>query len=74
MPRHTLQEETSMRKYTFKLEVISGNDEFWEDIFRNYSTGCDGVVEFMQGVLWDAGLHEDEAILKLVKYECDDDG
>jgi len=62
-----------MKKYTFKLIVCEGDDEFWEDINNRKVTGCEDVTEVLKEVLASHGFYmnyefsNDELILE--KYE-----
>lgn len=33
-----------MKKYIIEIELLEGNDEFWEDINTRESSGCDDVM------------------------------
>lgn len=43
-----------MKKYTFKVTLTEGNNEFWEDLEARGITGCDDLIEELKSAL-DAG-------------------
>ncbi|MDD4804519.1 MAG: hypothetical protein PHN69_05025 [Candidatus Pacebacteria bacterium] len=52
-----------MKRYTFKVIVTEGNDEFWESL--GDSSGIDEVTEWIA----DSIFPSDNVTVKLVKYE-----
>ena len=57
-----------MRKYTFELVVLEGNDEFWESI--EDGSGCDEVEAKIAEALEARGfVNHDNCSLTLRKFE-----
>ncbi len=55
-----------MKKFTFKLVVEEGSDEFWENM---EGTGCDEVEALVLEALAAVGLYTDtNCELELTKY------
>lgn len=40
-----------MKKYTFKIVVHEGSDEFWEELEAKKKTGCDEVYQEIKELL-----------------------
>jgi hypothetical protein len=55
-----------MKKYIFQIIVEEGNDEFWESLDADGSTGCEDLREMIIESLSGTGLVEAE--VKLVEY------
>lgn len=58
-----------MRRYTFKLVINEGSDEFWDDIRNRQLTGCEEVKELIDEALFAVGLDIDNCSITLEKYE-----
>jgi RNase P/RNase MRP subunit POP5 len=55
-----------MKKYVFQITIEEGSNEFWEQIEREESTGCEDVRAMLLECLGSTGL--DDAEVKLVQY------
>jgi len=40
-----------MKQYTFEITVTEGNDEFWEELEKENSTGCEAVTDIIKSCL-----------------------
>lgn len=40
-----------MKKYVIQIEITEGCDEFWEQITKEGSTGCDEVLKDVRSLL-----------------------
>ena len=40
-----------MKKYTIQIEIPEGSDEFWDEINKRGSTGCDEVIDELKSLL-----------------------
>lgn len=59
-----------MKRYTFKLVIEEGGDEYWEDFEKRGVTGCEEVTELLVDSLFAVGIVVDEnCTLKLEKFE-----
>lgn len=59
-----------MKKYTFKVVIHEGCDEFWESL--EGKTGCDPVTEMIKEALEDFGLFVgDNCEITLTQYNED---
>ncbi len=62
-----------MKRYTFKLVINEGYDEFWEDITKRNISGCDEVGAMITQALWSVGIDVDNGdILTLIHFENTD--
>jgi len=56
------------KKYEFKLTIVEGSDEFWEDATEG-SIGCDHLKLLLSTILSDYGFDSSNSDLVLTKYE-----
>lgn len=63
-----------MKRYTFKLVITEGSDEFWESLHDK--SGCDEVTNMVKDALFTVGIDPDyehsNDTLELAKYEDTD--
>ena len=55
-----------MKKYTFEVIIKEGYDEWWEELLTNKKTGCEEILQDLEGTLDAVGL---DAEIRLIKYE-----
>ena len=54
-----------MKKYTIEVVVNEVCDEFFEELNKTNSTGCDDIVKIISNALSPYGLHDN---IKLIKF------
>lgn len=55
-----------MKRYTFEVIIKEGYDEWWEELITNKKTGCEEILQDLEGTLDAVGL---DAEIRLIKYE-----
>ena len=55
-----------MKIYTFEVVIKEGNDEWWEELNKSGKTGCEEILEDLEGTLDAVGL---DVKVRLIKYE-----
>lgn len=59
-----------MKKYTFKVVVDEGNDEYWEKLLDEKVSGCDEITAYVTDAIANgdstAGM---DVTVKLIKFE-----
>ena len=58
-----------MKTYTFELIIHEGSDDFWDNINKFKSAGCDDVKQLVSNSLTSYGLLFKPNTLRLVKFE-----
>lgn len=63
-----------MKKYTFKVVVYEGCDEFWESLEEEGKTGCDEITGEVKDLIESGGAfhiggQNPNCELTLIKYE-----
>lgn len=59
-----------MKRYEFNLVIKEGNDEFWEEIEKDGTTGCEEVTALIKQCLAEQGFYpgEQECELHLMSF------
>ena len=45
-----------MKRYQLLIDIEEGSDEFWEELERNGTTGCDEITDEIKEALRNHGL------------------
>ena len=57
------------RTYVLEIEIQEGSDEWWEEIAKRRSTGCDEIVGEVRELLTNAGFLAPDCTVRLTKFE-----
>ena len=55
-----------MKRYVFQIIIEEGNDEFWEGLESDGTTGCEDLREMITECLDGTGLGDSE--VRLIEY------
>lgn len=58
-----------LKTYTLSVTIQEGNDEFWDDLRAQGSTGCDAVVGTIKDALAAHGFDLPECHVRLERFE-----